>query len=367
MGIGFWCRVVCAVFFLAVEGRGASASASWSGHGPVSFRATLPLAREGRWEPLLASGTPGAGDVVFCRRLADDRLVFGWEQIGRPAAISEPVAMPGSEPAEILISLGSQLPKESDLPETVKSMHAMFREHVLVQCRGRTVLLAKGEFTSTTAAGVLGRNTVGGAFARPFYSGHITGAVLANFETLVAAIAAPGSLIAQESPEENRPVAEFPGPLRLKLMFPGGGAGHNEPLVVTGVTGAGDLIYVRYVDERHLRIGFDHWMVGGPLSEPLECDVTLPHDVVVSMGSMLPQPVDGTPDKPEIAALRRRCVVMLDGKVVINTPAEFHPTKPAQLTLFTNRIGGSTANPVFTGSILQVLRVSPQEILSVAP
>jgi len=265
-----------------------------------------------------------------------------------------------------LISLGSLCPAERDPLYEAEPALAMLRGIALVQCRGRTVLLAKGDFSPSQAPAVVGHNPVGGAFARPHLLGGVTDVKAATWNAALDAAVAPGSLITQDVGASSD-APEFPGPLRLRVMFPGGGAGHNEPLLVTGVTGAGDLVYVRYVDDRHLRIGFDHWLVGGPLSEPIECDVTLPHEVVVSLGSLLPPPRAGSPDAPEMAALRRRCVVMLDGKVVIACDTAFHPTTIAQLTLFTNKIGGSTANPVFTGSVIRVERVPLAEILRAAP
>jgi hypothetical protein len=356
---------VAGLFFMAVTGTGLAQVKSWTGSGPVTFRATLPLVRDERWEPLLSVGEAGKGDIVFCRRLADGRAVFGWERIGQTAVLSEAVTVRDEGPAEVLISLGSLLPPEGDDIYRNDPALGMLRNLAIVQFRGRTVLLAKGEFSPAKSAGVLGRNGVGGSFARPLFSGRIDAARGVDHRAVLAAAVAPGSLIAEDT-AVTADVPTLPGPFKLQLMFPGGGGGHNEPLVTTGVSGYGDFVYVRYIDDQHLRLGFDHWRVGGPLSAPLECDITQPHEVTVSLGSLLPPPPEGGSDSPEVARLRSRCVVLLDGKVVLAIEAKFHPTTLEQVTLFSNTIGGSTANPTFTGTIMRVERVSAGEILRAA-
>jgi len=85
-----------------------------------------------------------------------------------------------------------------------------------------------------------------------------------------------GSVTILPVPEAN---GRGSGAAQLKLWFPAGRPpGLQEPLVATGVTGAGDIVYVRYVDDRRdPAFGFDHWGVGGTMSAPVEIDSLRAH------------------------------------------------------------------------------------------
>lgn len=57
--------------------------------------------------------------------------------------------------------------------------------------------------------------------------------------------------------------------LDLAITLPLRPAASREPLLVLGDTGAADVVYLVYDDPTHLRIGYDHWSRGGPLSAPI--------------------------------------------------------------------------------------------------
>ena len=54
------------------------------------------------------------------------------------------------------------------------------------------------------------------------------------------------------------------GALRLVVKLPIGTSKRGEPLVTTGRTGAGDVIYVKYLGEDRVSVGHDYWGVGAP-------------------------------------------------------------------------------------------------------
>ena len=47
-------------------------------------------------------------------------------------------------------------------------------------------------------------------------------------------------------------------PARLSVRFPSGHPGVSEPLVSTGIPGAGDLLFVTYVGSDHVQFGHDN-------------------------------------------------------------------------------------------------------------
>jgi hypothetical protein len=53
--------------------------------------------------------------------------------------------------------------------------------------------------------------------------------------------------------------------------------------------------------------------------------------------------------------------IALDGQPVVTLEAKPYPSTPGQVTFFENRIGGSTADPKFSGVVQFVDRIAPSE------
>ena len=139
----------------------------------------------------------------------------------------------------------------------------------------------------------------------------------------------------------------------MKIWFPSDKApGTSEPLVVTGAMGKGDVLFVRYVDDRLIAIGFDHWNVGGPTSAPFEINYADPHRLAVRMGSLFPPAVGPLPQDRR----RRLLEVKLDGVVVLSGAFEFYDAPASQVYIGRNPIGASTADLRFSGRITDVWR-----------
>jgi hypothetical protein len=134
----------------------------------------------------------------------------------------------------------------------------------------------------------------------------------------------------------------------MSVIFPLDVLGTNEPLVVTGETGAGDFLYVRYLDSSHISIGFDHWAIGGEVSPPIEINYGETHHISMTMGSLFPE---GSAERQS-----RRLLVELDGKPVLSDTRDTYSSAPAAIEIAANKIGGSTCGPLFTGRILSTER-----------
>lgn len=138
------------------------------------------------------------------------------------------------------------------------------------------------------------------------------------------------------------------GPIRLRVRFPTDRQGHAEPLIVTGMTGAGDAVYVKYLGPDTISIGADHWGIGGPSSPPIKVDLSIEHELWISMGSLFEnQPLTG------IESATR---VWLDGREAFAWDQPTHSTATATLQLGENKIGISTCESVFTGTIIRKSR-----------
>jgi hypothetical protein len=131
--------------------------------------------------------------------------------------------------------------------------------------------------------------------------------------------------------------------LTLVVMFQTGLAG-SDPIVVSGATGAGDFVYVKYLAGNRLQFGCDHWGTGGVVGVPVAIDPQRLHRLEIETGSLRP-----SADNHEAAGPVR---IKLDGDVVLDGSSPIHPHSRAQIFIGANPIGGSTSGPLFRGQIL---------------
>ena len=140
----------------------------------------------------------------------------------------------------------------------------------------------------------------------------------------------------------QRVLSRAPGSLRLVLTMPLLRPGIAEPLLTTGHTGAGDVIYLKYTGEGHFCIGHDKWSYGGAVSAPFFVDATRPQTVEIAMASL------GTGHGVH---------VWWNGREVIDeTVDSYGPVPSSQVDIGANRIGSTTCGTLFTGRILEAKR-----------
>jgi len=143
----------------------------------------------------------------------------------------------------------------------------------------------------------------------------------------------------------------YPGAVQLTLLLPDvRPPGVAEPLVVTGETGAGDLLYLVYQADGSIRLGFDHWGVSGLLSDPIPVNPAKPVVIAASLGPLH----DPAAAPVGQAAPQRWLYASVNGRVVWSQPAVFHAAPPDSISYLSNYIGGSTAGKKFTGRVKQI-------------
>jgi hypothetical protein len=141
------------------------------------------------------------------------------------------------------------------------------------------------------------------------------------------------------------------GGVRMVLRLPGPLKGQSEPLLTTGHAGAGDFIYVTYVDGRHVIVGHDKWDFGGKRSGPITVDYQEPQTVEIRMDSLYPS----TAAEGEARA-GHGVSVKWNGVLVLSEASPAYPSKPEEITVGENAIGGSSTLRRFSGQILSVAR-----------
>jgi hypothetical protein len=147
------------------------------------------------------------------------------------------------------------------------------------------------------------------------------------------------------------PATHREGAMRLVVKLPAMFARKSEPLLTTGRTGAGDVIYVTYLGDDRISVGRDRWGVGGTVSKPFAVDFLAPQVIEVSMGSLAQRA--GSKPGP------RGVSVKWNGREVLADGRDTFPPGPEEIEIGENLIGASTCVPAFTGEILESHPIEP--------
>jgi hypothetical protein len=141
---------------------------------------------------------------------------------------------------------------------------------------------------------------------------------------------------------------KYLGPVILKVKF-NLRTGESEPLLSTGKEAAGDTVYIKYLSDMTAQISYDHWGVEGFPGELFPVDSEKTYILEISFGSFYPG--------ADLGSLNRNVTVKVDGKVVLDRPAGFHPTSIEQIVIGKNQAACGVCGPQFNGQILESRRV----------
>ena len=299
-------------------------------HRPIKLTLWMPADRVDGRDPLVFTGGGDRFDLLYCRYAGAGRVVFGLYHHGYEPVESQPLAFSPLTPQTLTVWMGSladpaeQTRKEGDIPSA---------QRLTVVFNGAVALDQEQLFYPADLGTVkLGSNLPRGDFTGGSFSGAIEAVQSTSFTALPAT----------EQVRRN-------GAVDMTVLFPQIPGRAAEPLVVTGVEGLGNFIYVRYLEGGKLVFGFDHWGVGGLVGEPVTVDLKQSHRLRITMGSLYPADA-------EVGAWRTRVEVKLDDAVVLEGTYACHPSTRVQVRIGENPIGGSTCGPSFSGRILQVER-----------
>jgi hypothetical protein len=318
--------------------------------GPLRLRVKFPTDRSGG-EPLIASGETGRANFVYVQYTDPRHIRIGYDCWIRGGPLSSPIEIDYAREHELLVSCGAQLPPGVEPPAGVDAIAwARLQGQVIVAVDGITVLSGSVAMHPTSPQNIfLGMNVVGGSTASELFSGDILSVERAPW----------ADVLKRMEPEW----AGFPGPMRLRVRLPLGGAGTAEPLIVSGVTGGGDFVFVRYHGDGRVSFGFDHWGAGGPESKPIAVGKNRKVEIVTSHGGLMPPGGASVYARsPALAALRESVLISVDGQVVVRAVASAHPSKFENITFGRNLIGGSTTVAKFTGTF-ESMKLEPAELV----
>lgn len=126
----------------------------------------------------------------------------------------------------------------------------------------------------------------------------------------------------------------------LSVVFPTKKAGAREPLLVSGSHGKADFLFVEYLGENKLRLGWDHW--GTPTAWSPELSV--------SEGKPLRFEIepDGCFEEPKGPASLRIC---FGGAPFWQVPGRFYTVSGDEIYFGWNPVGGSSCRGCFSGEL----------------
>lgn len=154
------------------------------------------------------------------------------------------------------------------------------------------------------------------------------------------------------------------GAVRLEVIFDPGPGSYAQPIISCGRTGAGDEVYVEFVDSHTIRLGVDQWGIGAVHSQPIPCDLLQPHVITISLGSLYPDESSRLfQENPQWRPLKDTVLVKFDGVVAIGLRRGSYAALPGSVEVFHNLFGFSTAGRAFEGRVLSMSWVTPRDLL----
>jgi hypothetical protein len=297
---------------------------------PLSLRLWFPLDKTGRVEPLVSTGNIKLFDMVLCHYTGPGRLSLSLYHHGDEPILSPEINYDPLSPHTLQIWMGSLAD-----PNGIKI------EDGYLEKKDRLILILDGKvvvdksqvfYPAHPSSLIYGRNDFITDLMDAKFSGHIDSVTGLDYAAL--------------------PKGEFLrnyGSVEMLVKFSSARKGSAEPLVVSGVSGAGDFLYIKFLEDDKVVFGYDHWGVGGITGDVVALDITKRHRLRLSMGSLYPPTVDAGP-------WRQKIKVMLDDVVVLAGAFATHPSDRKDIVVGENFIGGSSCGPKFSGRILELVR-----------
>jgi hypothetical protein len=299
-------------------------------HGVLSLRLQMP-ALGGGFEPLIATGDASWGQLLYLAYGPNHSVRFALNTFGSDTLYSRPLPCSPSEVYTLKAWIGAWAAGKAERADWAKSESPGIERRFFVSLNGFVLFDEDHQFIpGADSPTAIGWNRINSGAAAQEFSGRILAVETEPLSTLPA-----------------RGAGGQYGAVDMRVLLPESATGQDEPLVATGEPGAGDILYIRYVDDGHVVVGLDTGGGAGPSTDPLPVDYTQPQHIEISMGSLYPP---GTPQ------LGRRLLVRLNGQVIIDGTSAFHRSSPDQVRIASNPVGGSSCGWEFTGRILSVER-----------
>jgi len=287
--------------------------------------------------PIVVTGHESAGDCLLVQPIGPDSVKFGHDHWGGKG-----------------IQWGRPMPFDFGKAHQVEIVALregyggfLQREITFIRLDGRFALLCSRSFNPYRDDEVfLLENPIGMTSCDPIFSGEVL--------SVRSQAPSPGlveAVIGLDPSGETtwRQIRSRQGPLELTVLFDKAPYGRGQSLVETGHNGKGDVLYLVQEDLNHFHFGFDHWGIGGAVGPRFEVDTSVPHDIKVSMSSLLSE-------RDRSGNAGQWVIADVDGKRAFEANLPCYEARPDELYIGWNRIGASTTEMPFRGRVLDVHR-----------
>ncbi|HEX3728240.1 MAG TPA: hypothetical protein VHV47_00415 [Opitutaceae bacterium] len=134
-------------------------------YGPVRLVLRFPSDKSGRAEPLVATGVPEAGDIVFVRYLDAGHVQLGFDHWGSDLAQTAALTVDRASPHALEVSMGSLLEPSSAFRAS---------QHISVRLDGKSVLELRGSTYRSSPYDIqIGYNVIGASSCEYAFTGSI--------------------------------------------------------------------------------------------------------------------------------------------------------------------------------------------------
>ena len=318
-------------------------------YGPVRFRFRLPpfdgkpVAR-----PLLTSGLPNATDLVYVTQHGANRVEIAVTHSGYGSLRSSLVVLePGTEHV-LEVDLGSLYPPRGHPWFGARSEEDIeaLKTSALVTLDGTVLLHGRLRFYDAPPGYLfLGENPGGND---PPFRGKIT-----HFERLAA-----------RPPGDPKDKVFESGIWRMNLTFPFQKPDVGQPILGSGTSGHGNLLFVETHRGHTVRFGIDEWGLGVLSSSDLPIIGDGPHLLEIFVGGQVARakfPAEWDLDPSALGSLSSIVRLWLDGRPIWTTEITINQGSYDFVSLGTNPQGFSSTPSTFAGT-LESITSTPQEI-----
>jgi hypothetical protein len=300
--------------------------------GPVRLKLMFPEFGVAHSEPLISSGTSGASDMIYVTYLSPTTLRLGQDSSDGGNVETHTIKFDPSQEHTVDVSYDG-LYHDSVSPTP----------GVILKFDGAWELKASRKTHPTKPYQVtFGFNAYRLSTASEAFSGTLQPLPI-------------------DSQAFTRKLIQRFGSINLGIQFVPMPPNISEPLLSIGIAGRGDVIFVHYETDDRVRIGIDHWGIGGALGKPVKIDYDHEYELQVSSATFLPpvgSPEWGGNSPAEQEHELQQIKVEMDGTVVASGPWRGYPSTVDKIVPGVNPNGASTCGPLFSGKIVDFDRAS---------
>jgi hypothetical protein len=285
------------------------------------------------------------------------RVCIAFDHWGAPLVISPPIEIEPGAVQRLTVAMGSLFPPTESVEYAGATHLRAWRDRLLVRLNGRTVFSRAQSFHDALPSSVtIGACATGATTAEATFTGEMLSSASSDLRKL-------SEELPPIPPVRGGFFGDSHGAVEMQLQFPRDLTGRSESLLSSGKTGSGDLLSVTYLDERHVRFAFDHWGAPPLLSRVFKVQPGATHRIIASIGSLFP-PLDDPSYRaaPHLRLLKQWLFVSLNDEIVFSQPFACYTATPDSVTFGESRLGASTGDPRFTGTVLELRRRHPDAL-----